>query len=347
VCQRTPPTVSPRNNGPVDPEWAKTLEPGWQRRRGRNFESILQGYPQTEDLVGDDWTKNFASLYGPDILAGGETRLRMQQMADFELMERLRARVASIVQDPRTAELLKPYYDYRCKRPCFSDEYLQAFNRPNVTLVDTKGYGVEAIIEHSLVVDGTSYEVDCIIFATGFQVGLTPFEQVGCEVVGRGGLSLRTEWARKLRSVHGMCIHDFPNLFVVGNANHSTITSNVLFTGEEQARHAAALVGECLARNAEAMDVREEAEEIWSQRMAEKAVDRSSFEAECTPSYYNNEGYPTEGSTLLTRRYGGGIEYFDLIEDWRAKAIDRDVEFISRDDEPHRLAAAGEVPALP
>ena len=97
--------------------------------------------------------------------------MRAVELADFAKMEEIRARVDSIVADRATAEALKPWYGYFCKRPCFHDEYLQAFNRDNVTLVDTHGRGVEQITEDGVVVDGVEYELDCLIFATGFEVG--------------------------------------------------------------------------------------------------------------------------------------------------------------------------------
>ena len=93
------------------------------------------------------------------------------ELADFEKMEQIRARVDELVDDPEMAEALKPYYRQFCKRPCFHDEYLHTFNRANVTLVDTEGQGVERITEHGIVANGVEYEIDCLIYATGFEVG--------------------------------------------------------------------------------------------------------------------------------------------------------------------------------
>ena len=91
--------------------------------------------------------------------------------SDYEKMEEIRARVDTIVGDRETAAKLKAWYRQLCKRPCFHDEYLQAFNVPGTHLVDTDGKGVERITENGVVVAGREYKLDCIIYASGFEVG--------------------------------------------------------------------------------------------------------------------------------------------------------------------------------
>ena len=183
VFQRTPSSVDERLNQPTDPEWVKTLTPGWQLRRMHNFNAAVnftdlsQGGKLEPDQVGDGWTdirRHFAALASVklDPNASPEERERLMiELADFRKMNQVRARVDAVVQDKKTAEALKPWYRQFCKRPTFNDEYLPAFNRPNITLVDTRGRGVDRITEKGLVFDGVEYEVDCIIFATGFEVG--------------------------------------------------------------------------------------------------------------------------------------------------------------------------------
>ena len=130
-------------------------------------------------------------------------------------MEAHRRRVEELVADPATAEILKPYYRYLCKRPCFHDEYLPAFNNPNVTLIDCPA-GIERITEQGPVVDGQQYEVDCIIYGTGFEAELTPlFRRAGHEIVGRGGVTLAEKWADGAASLFGMMSRGFPNMFVM------------------------------------------------------------------------------------------------------------------------------------
>ena len=146
VFQRTPSSIDVRNNRPTDPEWFVSLEPGWQQRRMDNFNNLVSGIPEPEDLVDDGWTDIIGNLLlrmrrGE---AGGDLA-DVVELADFEKMNQIRSRVDELVDDPATAEALKPWYRQFCKRPCFHDEYLQTFNRPNVTLVDTAGKGVERI----------------------------------------------------------------------------------------------------------------------------------------------------------------------------------------------------------
>src|SRR5262249_42107981 len=133
----------------------------------------------------------------PDAIA------KTMELADFEKMQQIRARVDTIVQERTTADALKPYYRQFCKRPCFHDEYLQAFNRPNGTLVDTTGRGVERVTPAGVVVDGVEYALDCLIFATGFEVGTAYTRRAGYEIHGRDGVTLTTRWADGVRTLHG------------------------------------------------------------------------------------------------------------------------------------------------
>jgi cyclohexanone monooxygenase len=193
VFQRTPSSIDVRNNRPTDPEWAASLEPGWQQRRMDNFNTLVSGGFQAEDLVDDGWTDiigNILLIARRKAAAGEkvEDPAALMQLADFTKMEQVRARVDVEVKDPAKAEALKPWYNQFCKRPCFHDEYLATFNRPNVHLIDTKGRGVERITERGVVAGGREYELDCLIYATGFEVGTEYTRRSGYELHGRTGL---------------------------------------------------------------------------------------------------------------------------------------------------------------
>ena len=190
VFQRTPSTVDVRGNTPTDPAWAKSLQPGWQKHRMENFNSMISGVPQEEDLVNDGWTDLLGKMINQFQSTKGDSNMSLEQMiemANFEKMEEIRARVDEFVEDDKVAEKLKPYYKMFCKRPTFNDDYLPTFNKPNVTLVDTDGRGVEYITEKGLVVNGVEYEVDCIIYSTGFEVGTSYTRRSGYDVIGRAG----------------------------------------------------------------------------------------------------------------------------------------------------------------
>ncbi|HTX47962.1 MAG TPA: NAD(P)/FAD-dependent oxidoreductase [Caulobacteraceae bacterium] len=321
VFQRTPSSIDVRANKPTDPEWAASLKPGWQQHRMDNFNALVSGGFADEDLVNDGWTDIIGNLLvlmrKGQGTASPEALAETIQIADFQKMEQVRARTDQVVKDKATADALKPWYNQFCKRPCFHDEYLDAFNRPNVTLVDTAGRGVERITETGVVANGREYELDCLIYATGFEVGTSYTRRSGYEVYGKGGLALTDKWRDGVSTLHGMLTRGFPNCFIVQNTQ-SGFTANFPHMLNEQAKHFAYLVSECQARQAKAVEPSEQAEADWVQTIIDAAVLRQKFQEECTPGYYNNEGQP---SPLAVRNgfYGKGpIAFVQLIEAWRA-----------------------------
>lgn len=333
VFQRTPSSVDARENRPTDPEWAKSLEPGWQKRRIANFDAIMLGMPQDEDLVADRWTDVWSRLavWATTKAATVDTDpAALRQLADFQKMEEIRGRVAEIVEDPATAEALKPYYNQFCKRPLYSDEFLQTFNRDNVTLVDTDGQGVDRITPGGVQVGDTEYDLDCLIYATGFNVGAPTYVSGGFELTGRGGQPLAKKWADGVRSLHGIYTSGFPNLFILGGIFQASVTINFTHILGEQAEYVAQVVKRCLDDGIDTFEVTSEAEERWADTMAAKTVDRGAFERECTPGFYNNEG--VEGApTLFGGTYGGGpFEYIQVCHDWLADRFTEDAQLTQR-----------------
>src|SRR5436305_7540627 len=193
VFQRTPSSVDVRNNRPTDPDWfAEIATPGWQQRWLENFTANQTGGTADEDLVQDGWTDIARRIRTRIMALPAEERTPLKMLeayedSDYEKMEEIRGRVDAIVQDRDTAQNLKAWYRQLCKRPCFHDEYLQSFNIPGVHLIDTDGQGVERITETSVVAGGRSYEVDCIIYASGFEVGTAYTRRAGYDLVGRDG----------------------------------------------------------------------------------------------------------------------------------------------------------------
>ncbi len=323
VFQRTPSSIDERGNRPTDPEWVKTLKPGWQKHRMENFNVLVTGGFQEADLVNDGWTDIIRNLGGLLIARNQNSEIspaeimRLAEIADFKKMNQIRARVDAIVKDKRTAESLKPWYRQFCKRPTFNDEYLPAFNRPNVTLVDTMGRGVDRITEKGLVFDGVEYEADCIIFATGFEVGTAYTRRAGFDVYGRGGKALSENWANGLKTLHGFCSVGFPNCFHMG-VTQNALTANFPHMLEEQARHITELIRHAKSQEARCIEPTAEAEDEWVATIKEKAMNNQDFLEACTPGYYNNEGKPEKGFGLAGELYGGGpVEFHDLIRKWR------------------------------
>jgi cyclohexanone monooxygenase len=328
VFQRTPSSVDVRNNRPTDPEWVRSLKPGWQQERMDNFNVVVSGGEAEEDMVKDGWTDIFRNLtanvakQASDKLGrrlSPQERGELMELADYQKMNQVRARVDEIVEDPATADKLKPWYRQFCKRPCFHDEYLQTFNRPNVTLVDTDGKGVQQLTEHGVVVDGKEYEVDCLVFATGFEVGTTYTRRAGYDIVGRDGMSLSEKWSEGLRTLHGLQTSGFPNCFFLG-FTQTAVTVSVPMALNEQARHVVYMMTKAREQGAETIEATVEAEDAWVAEIRRAATLGRRFYAECTPGYYNNEGKLGNPLGFFAGTYvEGPIKFFELLEAWRAE----------------------------
>jgi cyclohexanone monooxygenase len=332
VFQRTPSSVDERGNEPTDPQWAASLQPGWQAERKRNFHrwSPFEGVVfDAADQVCDFWTelgRNMTARIAasPDPASLGiEQIMAIREEEDYKIMERLRRRIAAIVGDPNTAEALKPYYRFLCKRPCSSDEYLPTFNRPNVTLVDVSdAKGVERLTEKGVIANGVEYEVDCVIFASGFEISTEISRRYAMEAIeGRNGVSLFDHWRDSYKTLHGIMSRGFPNQFHTGFIQGG-VSANTTAMFEQQAEHIAYVISEAVRRKAAIVEPSQQAQDAWVATIRELSMDNSAFEISCTPGYYNNEGGGGgEGiRSFLGEPYSPGFYAFDaLLEDWRAK----------------------------
>ncbi|MEV7085441.1 NAD(P)/FAD-dependent oxidoreductase [Streptomyces sp. NPDC093085] len=324
VFQRTPSTVDVRANRRTAPDDVGAGRDGWARDRRENYLRIVSGEPAEEDLVADRWTESAGLLEKllPSFRRPAD-RVAFEaayEVADAVKMDELRTRVERSVTDPETAERLKPWYRYGCKRPAFSDAYYPAFNRPNVTLVDTADtHGIERVTEDGVVVGDTAYPLDCLIFATGFSVGTSGILSGKLPVHGRDGTPLLASWGRQgPHTLHGFTSNGFPNLIMMGSLQNA---SSVNFTHilDEQAVHAAALVAAAEAKGA-IVEPSRESEREWLAVMSDGAPDHEWFHAECTPGYYNAEG---RGRPNAPRAFPhGAVAFHALLERWRAESLD-------------------------
>ncbi|MEV0026203.1 NAD(P)/FAD-dependent oxidoreductase [Streptomyces atroolivaceus] len=323
VFQRTPSSVDVRANRRTTAADVGADREGWARERRENFLAIVSGEQADQDLVADGWTASAALLekllpsfrrdeQGPSFEAAYE-------LADAAKMNELRARVEQTVTDPDTAEKLKPWYRYACKRPTFSDKYYASFNRDNVSLVDTADtHGIERITEQGAVVGDDTYELDCLIFATGFSVGVSGIFSGTLPVHGRGGTQLLHAWAQQgPRTLHGFTGNGFPNLIHMGSL-HNASSVNFTHILDEQAVHAAALVA--AAETACALiEPSPEAEDAWAAVMAKDAADHEWFHAGCTPGYYNREGLGRPNTASAYPH--GAFTFHQLLKQWREESI--------------------------
>ena len=323
VFQRTPSSIDIRDNKATDPQWFQTLEPGWQKKWLENFTTLQTGGFTDEDLVMDGWT-DISQRIRDKLLSSPEPNLSPEGMlqayhdSDDEKMVEVRARVDQVVEDEITAEKLKPWYRQLCKRPCFHDQYLQAFNEPGTHLIDTDGKGVERIDATGVWVNGEHYELDCLIFASGFEVGTSFERRSGFETTGRDGLTLSEYWEDGMRTLHGMNVHGFPNAFVVGPTQAANLISNIPHNLVEAGETIATIVAHAESIKAAEVEVTREAEDTWV-ALLEAGGRTFGGDPTCTPGYYNNEGREISPSQLRnTLGYPAGpVAYFEYIEKWR------------------------------
>ena len=316
VFQRTPSSVDVRNNAPTDREFLKSLKPGWQRARRDNFTTIVSGGYAPVDMVQDSWTDIIRSVVprlvdGTPVVAPEAVKL-----AEMTKMELTRRRVDAIVKDKAVAEALKPYFNYFCKRPCFHDEYLDTYNRPNVDLIDTKGNGVERISARGVVVAGQEYPLDCLIFATGFDFLTDYSREAGMQVIGPSGQTLSKHWEEGPRTLYGFMTHGFPNFFAMSIAQAGAAV-NYVHMADEQTKTIVHVITECIRKGVATIQPTEQAENDWVETIVSGAKGRRAFLEACTPGYYNYEGKRERAAALNDFYAAGPMAYVQLLDEWR------------------------------
>lgn len=327
VFQRTPSSVDMRNNSETDPEWAANLGPGWQEQRQKRFGDALLGgavYPEFEDEGWTRMTRNMRALKEQAGELSTKEFMNLVQLADFKTMDQIRSRVDESVTDPDVADKLKAFYNQFCKRPTFNDHYLETFNRPNVELVDcSASQGVERITENGIVVDGKEYEVDCIIYASGFEITSSYERRIGIPIFGIDGQEIYEHWDGGMRTMHGLMSRGFPNLYVCGGLFVFQLGANYCYGVDVQAGHVAHTVKALMDRDVKVANVSAEAEQRWMDDQMSAEASQAQFvlggSAEsCTPGYYNQEGATKRYRDVRLESYGKGIgAYKHVLSDWR------------------------------
>ncbi len=291
VFQRTPSSIDIRDDWETDEEWASKLESGWQaKRRARIIEKQREQVERRANLKG----------------ITQEEKVRRQENANIDAMMRIHNRIDEIVEDPETAEALKPWYMLMCKRPCFHNDYLPTFNRPNVHLVDTQGKGITEIGPKGPVFEGTTYEVDLLIYATGFEVQQTGIYN---KIIGEGGLDLDDKYSSGIRTLLGIHTQGFPNMFIMGGYQAS-FQFNLTDLLQVQGDHIANTIDAVRQGEFETIDVTRDSEESWVEEVIAHRG-KTNRNAECTPGYYNFEG---QENRRQDGNYNGGFPaYIDHI----------------------------------
>ena len=311
VFQRTPSSVDVRDQRETTQEERQTWadEPGWAKARRARFAKISGG--RTAIKANDDYlagkVPDFKERKQHSEKLSPEEMIQKNLESNFRIMEQIRGRVDAIVEDPETAASLKPYYPYGCKRPTFHDEYLPAFNRPNVTLVDTAPLGVREITEHGIVHDGVEYPLDVLIYATGFQwMATSTFNMIE----GRDGQTLNGKWQSEgTKTFLGIHSHGFPNLFVVSGPQGGGGSFNFTNAIEEHGDYIVWMLSTMRAQGVKIVDVRKEPEDRYAAHCRNADINSAPLR-DCI-SYYNGEGDAEPGSLAY---YGGGTWHKIRIE---------------------------------
>jgi len=321
VFQRTPSSVDTRNNAETDQEWAKSLKPGWQKERQRKFGEAFLGRSIDPAFIDDGWTRLTRNLLHLADKAHGKID-GLMQLADFKTMEEIRSLVDDNVKNPEVAEKLKAYYNQFCKRPTFNDFYLDTFNRSNVELVDVSSTkGVEAINETGIIANGKEYKVDCIIYASGFEITSSYERRLGIPIFGIDGKSIYKHWQEGMRTMHGLMVSGFPNLYLCGGGFVFQLGANYAHGIDVQASHVAYTISQLRNRGIKSANVSIDAEERWIADQLQASGDGLFLGGSpdtCTPGYYNQEGTTKRYRNVRRETYGKGVgAYIKLLRQWR------------------------------
>lgn len=337
VFQRTPAVIAPRNNHDTEPAFVESLTPGWHEKRMWNLNALLESHPDAHPVADSGFGTQIGAMGEYAVQLGTKAHEKGVELSVEEILElsnmmymrELRASIDELVGDPETAEALKPYYASWCKRPAWSDDYYPTFSRSNVKLVDVP-LGVERITETGVVAGGAEYEVDLIIFASGFEASNpSVWELVRFPLVGRNGVSLNDYWSDAFRTLHGVLVHNFPNylqLTLMGTG----LGANYLYGNRKQAIHIAAIIKHCLDNDIKSVEPTERAEDEWwdilvaSQNNPADPVNLAmkKFRGQCTPSYLNSDGDAEHRKGIMNNVHTKPLTYFQLLEQWRAQGMD-------------------------
>jgi len=332
VIQRTPSSVDQRNNAETDPQWAASLKPGWQSDRQKRFGEAILGLAKHPEFEDDGWTRMTRNLQSLMAAAQEEESngqspgdlSNLVQLADFKTMEQIRSRVDNTVADPELAYKLKAFYNQFCKRPTFNDGYLETFNRANVELIDVSAAkGLDRITDKGFVANGQAYDVDCIIYASGFEITSSYQRRIGIPIQGIGGESLYEHWNEGQRTLHGLMPRGFPNLFLCGGLFVFQLGANYAYGVDVQAEHVAYTIRELTHRGVAAANVSAAAEQEWmadqlSSEAAQVQLVLGGSAESCTPGYYNQEGTAQRYRNVRLESYGKGLgAYRQVLRSWR------------------------------
>ncbi len=272
VFQRTASYTIPAHNTPLQAEEVAAIKRDYRGFRERNklqpfgvdfrtsSQSALATPPEEREREYEDrWTRGGLSFLGAfaDLMFDREAN---HTAADF-----IRRKIASIVKDPAVAAKLAPSQIVGCKRLCVDTGYYETFNRPNVALVDVSASPIEAITPTGLRVGGRDYEVDCIVFATGFDAMTGALLKI--DVRGRGGQTLQQKWEAGPRTYLGLQTAGFPNLFTITGPGSPSVLTNMLPSIEQHVEWIAECISYLAEHRLHTVEATTAAEDAWVEQV--------------------------------------------------------------------------------
>jgi cyclohexanone monooxygenase len=247
VFQRTPQYSVPARNSPLDKAEEARIKADYKGYRTRNNKNpFAQDFAlptaNTFDVREEERQQHYEECWEKGglgmMLAYADSGTNYE--ANQTVSEFVKGKIRQIVKDPAVAELLMPDHIYACKRPCLDTNYFETYNRPNVTLVDIRNEGIERITEKGILAKGREYELDCIVFATGFDAMTGSLNRIN--IRGKGNWALKDKWAEGPRAYLGLSSAGFPNLFTITGPGSPSVLANMIPAIEQHVNW----IGECL-----------------------------------------------------------------------------------------------------
>lgn len=274
VFQRTPSFTMPMRNHAYTPEYQAQIKRHLPAMRASARNSPLGGVrpsstrpyfsvppEQRISLMEDAW-KN-----GGHTFLGTFSDLLQNEEANEEVAEFVRGKIGEVVNDPETAEMLKPRgYPIFARRACLDTHYYEAFNLPHVRLVDCFREPIHTLTDNGIKVGDREIELDMLILATGYD-GLTG-ALMAFDVVGRGGETVNQRWSGGAHSHLGLMMKDFPNLFMICGPNGPSALANIFTINEQNVNWIADAISHMRSHGLTAMEPTGEAEQGWMDLVA-------------------------------------------------------------------------------
>jgi cyclohexanone monooxygenase len=270
VFQRTATYAVPARNAPLDPEYEAGIKADYAafRARNRKMQNAFGSMMARNDspaltATPEERERAFAERWarGGLVFLGAYGDLMLDERANGYAAEFVRARIAETVRDPATARTLMPRQIIGCKRLCIDTGYYETYNRPNVRLVDVSEAPIEAITPKGVRAGGQEYELDSLVFATGFDAMTGSLLKI--DIRGRGGVSLRDKWAAGPRTWLGLGIAGFPNMFTVSGPGSPSVLTNMIVSIEQHVEWISDCIAYMRANGHRAIEATPEAEDGW------------------------------------------------------------------------------------